>query len=476
WMNSSSPIETKTPSPRQIPRQVDSGYATQTNTAFNSPVSKRRDSTTSQASRDEFAHNSTSSVPMPGREDLQIVRRHIDYTSNTRFREIAPSMQQLLHKSLQKRSLGFPLVKAKPKRAQMTMSMRLMVVGTSAETAKPSIVIFLAGDQTRNLETALQGQELKKLYTSDDGVTPSFDVIVVGQEPKKRSQGEVCVTWDASRVKERHLPTLCGLQISFGIEDESSVTVSTIGGIVKLIYGPGDFKLVAMTAGHPLCDLLDTDPDDAINLEVTAFADPRALGTVLHPVVEEDRRDADRVLIPKHDWALVEIDTGVRIRPNLIPVPGSSGGLGIPNARSQSQFNLPSRSFTPMTAAPPASFPSVKPIEVALLTGSCSSRFSGARLGLLSHMPGAIMLSPENGFVDAYLLTLDDGQELQDGDSGSWVVNPVSLEVYGHVVATDITGDGYVIPLHASLDEMKQALGVEEVTLPGTADLLDVAL
>jgi len=100
-------------------------------------------------------------------------------------------------------------------------------------------------------------------------------------------------------------------------------------------------------------------------------------------------------------------------------------------------------------------------------------------LGHLSHLPGGIMLSADYGFVDAYLLILDEGLALEDGDSGSWVVNPISLEVYGHVVATDLTGDAYVIPMYQSFREMKDVLGgdgVESVELPDTADLLESAL
>jgi hypothetical protein len=97
-------------------------------------------------------------------------------------------------------------------------------------------------------------------------------------------------------------------------------------------------------------------------------------------------------------------------------------------------------------------------------------------LGLLSQVPGGIMLDPSHGFVEAYLMVLDEGQAVADGDSGAWVVNPVSMEVYGHVVATDVTGDVYVVPLHRSFEEMRDRLGVEAVDLPGTADLLDAAL
>ncbi len=64
----------------------------------------------------------------------------------------------------------------------------------------------------------------------------------------------------------------------------------------------------------------------------------------------------------------------------------------------------------------------------------------------------------------------------RDGDSGSWVVNPVSMEVYGHLVATDAMGDAYVLPLHSTFVEMQQQLAVDSVSLPTTGDLLEFVL
>jgi len=475
WSQPGSP--TAMTHPRQIPRHVDSGYATQTNTAFTSPVGTKEKSSTSaqstnNAPQDEFAHSSPRSVPMPGRKDLQIVRRDIDYAFNARFREIAPRMQQLLQKSSQKWSSSvFALAKSRPKRQQQaTMSLRLMAVGKTAKSAKPTIVIFMAGEHIKSLEAALGQPELRQLYQSDDGVTPSFEVIVVGQEPMKRSYQNVSVLWEASRTMERNISTLCGVQIRLDAGD-TRVAGATIGGIVKLTYGPGDFKLAGMTAGHPLESLLDTE--FGIDSKATLFTHPRTFGTILHPTTDTD----DEVTLPKHDWALIEINPLVRKRPNLMRIAGNSGSLslGIPkHPGTLRRLRRQNSHSTSMTTAPPASFPDVNPIEVALL--SDSSHFSGAKLGLLSHMPGSIMLSPDDGFIDAYLLILDEGQEFQDGDSGSWVVNPTSLEVYGHVVATDIMGDAYIVPLYASLEEMKEVLGVESVSLPDTADLLDAAL
>ena len=37
--------------------------------------------------------------------------------------------------------------------------------------------------------------------------------------------------------------------------------------------------------------------------------------------------------------------------------------------------------------------------------------------------------------------------DISEGDSGSWVIDSETLEVYGHVVAVDALGGCYVIPL-----------------------------
>jgi hypothetical protein len=309
-------------------------------------------------------------------------------------------------------------------------------------------------------------------------MTPSFAVVVVGQAPRKRLCQDVQVVWDTSLSGERNPATYCGVQICLKASEEM-FAMATLGGVVKLTYGPSDFKLVGMTAGHVLEELLDggvAEDDQAEHDAVSEdsaprFNYPRKLGTILHPPQDDDgaRSDHNNIPTPTRDWALFNLDPSAKIRPNLLHQIGASTN---PFKRAAHLSSLANNRT--LTTAPPASFPSAQPIEVVLLGGS--SHFGGTMLGVLSHIPGGIMLDPDHGFVDAYLLTLDEGQELCDGDSGSWVVSPVSMEVFGHVVATDMTGDAYVIPLYESFAEMEGVLGVESVGLPTTADLLDAAL
>lgn len=67
------------------------------------------------------------------------------------------------------------------------------------------------------------------------------------------------------------------------------------------------------------------------------------------------------------------------------------------------------------------------------------------------------------------LLTLS--VDLQSGDSGSWVVDSTSLEVYGHVVASDTFREAHVIPLSTTFGDIKAYLKAQSVCLPTIDDL-----
>jgi hypothetical protein len=61
---------------------------------------------------------------------------------------------------------------------------------------------------------------------------------------------------------------------------------------------------------------------------------------------------------------------------------------------------------------------------------------------------------------------------LQSGDSGAWVVDEDTNEAYGHVVASDVFGRGYVVPICDSFEDIKNRLSAELVSLPSKADVL----
>lgn len=52
------------------------------------------------------------------------------------------------------------------------------------------------------------------------------------------------------------------------------------------------------------------------------------------------------------------------------------------------------------------------------------------------------------------------------------MIDKVTRVLYGHVVASDVFGDAYVVPIDAILRDMKMLLGAESVSLPGPDDPL----
>jgi hypothetical protein len=51
------------------------------------------------------------------------------------------------------------------------------------------------------------------------------------------------------------------------------------------------------------------------------------------------------------------------------------------------------------------------------------------------------------------------------GDSGSWVIDPIDGELYGHLVAGDpLTGCAYMIPAFKVFEDLEKKFG--QVTLP----------
>lgn len=463
------------------------------------------------------------STPLPGREDLQVFRKDIDASVTARYREIMPEVHRLLARQLGGQQPGalsgrrlFSSGRGAKSRAQVTavqMSLRLMTVGRTIRDAKAAIVVFTQGEQTSGLDRLVKQPLVQQLCQPDDGITPSFEIIIVGEPARKRRYfgDNISAVFDDASGRDSSTITYCGARIVLDAGERTDQSaVATLGGLVKLTFTGGDFMLVGMTAGHVLEDLcLDDDEsesDDSSDFEKDTTNDEcpgllikpkrQPMGELLYPLIEppeEHGAEPELPAIPPRDWALFEMKTSLKLKPNLIPRETDAGAyrhLHQPPRRPYDQGNC-------LSAAAPESFPFTEPAEVVMIaSNSNGEKASSVFYGELSHVPSTIILNSDQNsdqMVEAYILTLDEKKDqiatsfedmdistlgqIQDGHSGAWVVNPVSMEVYGHVVATDFTGDGYVIPLHATFGEIREKMpGVEEVSLPGVGDLLDAAL
>ncbi|KAK4175056.1 hypothetical protein QBC36DRAFT_379646 [Triangularia setosa] len=468
------------PEEQQLP---DSGYGTQSSlqsSASNSPKSLL--SLHLNKHKPQQVVEDVRSSPLPGRDDLHIFRgTGIDPPVQViaRFREIMPEIQRMLQKHVSSQKWSSLLPGKKKKKDEVIMTMRLMIVGKTQVAARPSIVIFVSGHETKGLEILMKQNSMKELCHPNDGIVTNFDVVIVGDPARKRFLQQVDVSWEGGSslmMSDRGTATWCGARIRF--ETEESSAVSTLGGLVKLTRRDGEVQVVGMTAAHVLEGLLDEDDSEAEEDEEDAeneaeeqdyriHLQPRKplLGHLIHPVLPFDGAKLDA---PARDWALFEIDHKVKMKPNLLQRPTFP-------TFDQTRPSGPRQAGDELSLAPPESYPEITPIEVALI--SKNNPNNSAKLGFLSHLPGGLMLSPDKGFVDAYTLALDDNSQIENGDSGAWVINPISKTVYGHLISTDFTGDGYIIPLHATFDEIIATItDISTVSLPTTAELVNYAL
>lgn len=62
---------------------------------------------------------------------------------------------------------------------------------------------------------------------------------------------------------------------------------------------------------------------------------------------------------------------------------------------------------------------------------------------------------------------------LQDGNCGAWAVDVSSVQVYGHIVASDALEEIYVVPMDATLRDIKLKLPAEKVCLPTRDDMTE---
>lgn len=59
-----------------------------------------------------------------------------------------------------------------------------------------------------------------------------------------------------------------------------------------------------------------------------------------------------------------------------------------------------------------------------------------------------------------------------DGDSGSWVIDRDSFELYGYLIASDVFNGGYVICINDVLKDIQLHLDAKEIGLPSIPDFV----
>lgn len=240
-----------------------------------------------------------------------------------------------------------------------------------------------------------------------------------------------------------------GLGIRVVTKDGSRYVRGTCGGLLQLETSNHPPRQVGLLAGHILEQLKQSSDEATRDTCETASI----IGDILYPKSSGE--------IPRQDWALFD-----------------AGKLSY----KSSMANQRTLSIAQNSELPKENTAVTIRTSEGQVTGTLSSSTSG------------IMLNPDRGFVHVRMVIMHRGSlfprsllissqkpqmvisgankhsrpigsTIIKGDSGAWVVHEGLRKVYGHIVATNSNGDAYMVPLHATITEIKASLGAVNVTL-----------
>ncbi|KAK4085019.1 uncharacterized protein Triagg1_9 [Trichoderma aggressivum f. europaeum] len=486
--------------PSMTDNRQDSGYSS---TQFPSPNGKLREPTCTEITRQGKSQSvPPAPTPIAGFAEFD---KSVDNATISQFRHV--------HSLLEKPLLEY--IRSTIRKKQCPVSIRLMVLGRSEDDAKPCIVVLCPEQQSKKVRKFFDKKSVRALRLPEDD-QPSFEVFVVGREPEtKQAEGDIDVFVPIVGESESYTnDTYCGAPIL--IRQTSCVDKRcTFGGVIKASWSNGEIKLYGLTVGHILLDDLEDDMTASTESDqsrcsydwVFELSDSESEVECHDSAEEEQDEDTEplsmtdelQLALPDagsswvadelskigsiskdspryqsavadtlydgpdayYDWALIEM---ISYKPNLI----RPRRMSHDETQEGGVFNFRDHELV-MSASPSDGHGKRQP--VVLLSGS-----EGLKRGSLSALPSRLLLGPGREFVDALILDLDGNKQILDGDSGSWVVNETTLEVYGYVVAADAFGGGYLIPLAEAFRNIADTLRCQSVDLATTIDMASAKL
>ena len=403
---------------------------------------------------------------------LSIFEKDIPDPVKNRFHDLCVLFNEPLYRYLAKHGVTFTAI-----------SIKLKCAGESEATAKPWIIVQCDERASKRVRRFFNQQQLKAHYQPRDAQSPDVDfgLLVHATPPKQMATSENYICGDICCKT----PTLCGVPIKACTPNKSRL--ATIGGLVKVVSST-ESQLYGMTAGHIFPrkgfaqDVTDDDDNDESSeegeyeeeyeLDLGSAEGEQGASSIDLPALSPKGPQQGNLLQPQWpqlghlafvsqlptsnndlDWALVQFQDPTLYRPNSLVFPEHTYEAGFCAVLREG----PRR----MTRA-------TRSRDVLLLSG-----MPGLKRGKLATSFGYLMIGPVKQFNEIYNVSMSDGFVLNAGDCGSWVVDSVTHEVYGHVVASDAFGDAYVIPLDNTFRDMKQQLAAYEVCLPTESEVFE---
>ncbi|CAI6331987.1 unnamed protein product [Periconia digitata] len=401
--------------------------------------------------------------------DLIVYNKPISEQLKDRFLDIKILYTQSLWEAISSKRKGDP----------GDISMKLKYMGESEPTARLYIVIQCERRISRRVNKFFAQEHVA------EELNPDFRVHVIPTGPLRLTS---CEKLEVLGNIADSRSTLCGMPIEIG--GERAPRIATLGGLImvtaqeKTVYG--------LTAGHSLvnfvndssnrdsnredinsgCDDEDTDAGYESAQQSSPNQEHSCVSTSRLPcsmdnigrVVANSFQSTENTC--NHDWALVALDREdwapnyLVNRPTLVVDASESNkttNKGGTREELDSNLHLIPFSYGPR----------LRMVEqpVAAITSR------GLQHGILTSNGSSLTMFPGGKFLETFDFLPFSGSTFLPGDSGSWVVNKTTGEVYGHVVSIDTFGEASVIPMQSTLLDIKFHLRAYEVRFPSKEEI-----
>ncbi|KAL7625218.1 hypothetical protein AAE478_004433 [Parahypoxylon ruwenzoriense] len=469
---------------------TDSGYCSQSTTPNEKPP---------ESTRAVSIQEGLSYFPFPKKKKISFINKEIDELARERFRAIQSYLEKLLLEEI--RSHQKPGTKYKP------MSMRLAMMGTSDGDARPHIVVLCQSAHEGLIRRFAKQNIITDICRPGDQNTPSFEIVVLGNAPRLRTTVVYANVITTAKIDWPSPPknTLCGVPISFRHFPSGRRQNATLGGIIKVVTAAGDVELFGMTTAHAICRWNHDKgfPEGDIFLEEELPGVPSREGIVIDSdekegtetcEIDEDETEIDverfvqdnappeTTVDADAEYELLKFDEitligwiGENKETGELLHTGKRYDWVLFDSRSYEMNYIPEDStdlMDSMDSEVQLKVSQKRPGAIGNRPVVVVSRSTGCKKGILTSEPGRILLDDGEEFVDSFMISMTGNSDFQDGDSGSWVVDTTNYEVYGQLVASDILGGGYIIPMVDILCDIKSRLGARSVGFPDAADIL----
>ncbi|KAK1531235.1 hypothetical protein CPAR01_10884 [Colletotrichum paranaense] len=410
---------TTKPAPCQITSTVEEKFIDSGYSSPNDPISLSECRDELQNSKPLYGRG----IPIKlGGQNLLRFKAPPDKSTNDRFKYMTDQIEPLLLARLKKTDGRFG-----------PTAIRKMILGTSEEDAHEHLVVLCPSQLVDNIKEFFEKTKIVKQLCESTEQTSSVSIIVEGREPRltaKLSHSLMSMDRTSSDFADFGRSdkwSLCGRALSIK-STQRDVRVATCGGVIKVLNPAGRSTLYGMTVGHVFDD--------------ENMACSRDYDFERHSYKAFSR---ELSVYGCGDWEIL----------NLLMFGSNRYRTRNPSGRTL-EYSLATElgTFTQDAACQ----------EVEMIANADYSR-----PGLLSNEPARILFETADAFTPAYMLTMNDG-EVREGDSGAWVVGSAYHEVFGHIVAADMFGDAYVLPLEETFEAIRKSLGAASVQLASPQD------